>query len=71
MNRKLGFVFTLVGAVLIILSMMTYKKKEKVIDVGPLQMSAEKSQSLDWMLYPGGILFIGGIVLLATSRKPG
>jgi len=69
MNRKLGVALTVIGAVMLIVSLVTYKKKEKVVDFGPLQVSAEKRQSLDWMMYPGGILFIGGIILLATSRK--
>ena len=69
MNRKLGAALTVIGAIMLIVSLVTYKKKEKVVDFGPLQVSAEKRQSLDWMMYPGGILFIGGIILLATSRK--
>ncbi|HJP62021.1 MAG TPA: hypothetical protein VJ844_01180 [Mucilaginibacter sp.] len=69
MNRKLGIALTVIGAIMLIVSLVTYKKKEKVVDFGPLQVSAEKRQSLYWMMYPGGILFIGGIILLATSRK--
>lgn len=69
MNRKLGVILIITGAVMLILSVVTYKKKEKVVDFGPLQVSADKRQSLGWMLYPGGILFIGGVILLATSRR--
>jgi hypothetical protein len=69
MNRKLGAILTIVGAAMLILSVVTYKKKEKVVDFGPLQVSADKRRSLDWLLYPGGILFIGGIILLASSRS--
>jgi hypothetical protein len=69
MNRQIGIVLTLIGAVMLVLSVFTYTKKEKIIDAGPLQISVNKKQSTDWLPYSGGILFIGGIILLATSRK--
>jgi uncharacterized membrane protein len=67
--RILGILLTLVGAVLLIMSVFTYTKKQKVVDLGPLQVSVEKKQPTDWMPYSGGVLFIGGIVLVLASKK--
>ena len=69
MNRTLGILLTLIGAVILILSIFTYTKKKNIVDVGPLKVSVDQKQSTGWMPYTGGILFIGGIILLAASRK--
>lgn len=47
----------------------TYTKKEKVIDAGPIQVSADRQHTVNWPPYAGGILVIGGIILLVTGKK--
>ncbi|MCJ8208841.1 hypothetical protein MUY27_03920 [Mucilaginibacter sp. RS28] len=69
MNRTLGIILLIVGIAMLIWTGFTYTKKEKVIDAGPLQVSAEKEKTINWPPYAGGILVIGGIVLLLTGKK--
>jgi len=69
MNRTLGFILLVVGIIMLIWGGFSYTKKEKVVDAGPIQISADKQHSVNWPPYAGGILVIGGIILLATSKK--
>ncbi|MFD2145804.1 hypothetical protein [Mucilaginibacter antarcticus] len=70
MNAKvLGFALIIIGAVMLIWTGFTYTKKEKVIDAGPIEISADREKSVNWPPYLGGILLIGGIVIVATSKK--
>jgi len=69
MNSKLGLVFTVTGALLLILSLFDITKKENVVNIGPFHVSAEKKQPTEWMRYTGGIIFAGGIILLVTAKK--
>jgi uncharacterized membrane protein len=70
MNTKtLGFALIIIGAVMLIWTGFTYTKKEKVIDAGPIEISADKEKSVNWPPYLGGILLVGGIVIVATSKK--
>jgi len=69
MNRTIGIVLIVVGAVMLIWTGFTYTKKEKVVDAGPLQVSVDKQKSVNWPPYLGGILLIGGIVIVATAKK--
>lgn len=69
MNRTLGIILLVLGIAMLIWTGFTYTKKEKVIDAGPLQVSADKQHTVSWPPYAGGILVIGGIVLLATGKK--
>ncbi|MCC8423454.1 hypothetical protein [Mucilaginibacter sp. UR6-11] len=70
MNTKLiGIILIILGAIMIIWTGFTYTKKEKVIDAGPIQISADRQKTVNWPPYLGGILLIGGIVVVATSKK--
>lgn len=69
MNRTLGIILLVVGIAMLIWSGFTYTKKEKVIDAGPIQVSADKEHTVNWPPYAGGILIIGGIFLFVTDKK--
>ena len=69
MNRTIGIVLIIIGAAMLIWTGFTYTKKEKIVDAGPIQISAEKEKSVNWPPYLGGILLVGGIVVVATAKK--
>jgi hypothetical protein len=69
MNKTIGIILLIVGIVMIIWTGFTYTKKEKVIDAGPLQVSADRQKTVNWPPYAGGILIVGGIILLVTGKK--
>lgn len=69
MKKIIGFVLIIVGAVMLIWTGFTYTKKEKIIDAGPLQVSADRQKTVNWPPYLGGILLVGGIIIVATSKK--
>ena len=50
---------------------ITYTTREKVVDLGPIQVTAEKTKSLPLPPIVGGIALVGGIVLLVAGGKKG
>ncbi len=48
---------------------ITYTTREKVVDIGPLQMTAEKTRTFPLPPIVGGLTLVGGIVLLIAGRK--
>ncbi len=69
MNRTIGLILMVLGIIMLIWTGFSYTKKEKVIDAGPIQVSADKEKNVNWPPYLGGILPIGGIVVVATAKK--
>ena len=69
MNRITGIILVVLGAIMLIWTGFTYTKKEKVVDAGPIQISADKEKSVNWPPYAGGILLVAGVVILVTSKK--
>lgn len=67
---------TPIGAILIVIGIMsfayqgiTYTTREKVADVGSLQMTAEKTKTLPLPPIAGAIALVGGIVLLTVGNR--
>jgi uncharacterized membrane protein len=71
MKKIIGFALIILGVVMLVWTGFTYTKKEKIIDAGPIQISADKQKTVAWPPYVGGILLIGGIIIVATSKKGG
>jgi len=69
MSRSVGVILIIVGAIMLIWTGFTYTKKEKIIDAGPIQVSADKKESVNWPPYLGGVLLVAGIVIVASAKK--
>jgi hypothetical protein len=48
---------------------ISYTTSEKVVDIGPIEMTADKTRTIPLPPIVGGIALVGGIVLLITARK--
>ena len=70
--------YTLIGIILIVIGIIalayqgiTYTTREKVVDIGPIQMTADKTKTIPLPPILGGIALVGGIVLLVAGGKKG
>ncbi|MCL7487705.1 MAG: DUF3185 domain-containing protein [Desulfobulbaceae bacterium] len=68
--------YTLIGIGLIVLAVIafayqgiTYTTREKVVDIGPLEISADTDKTIPLPPIVGGIALVGGIVLLVMGNK--
>jgi uncharacterized membrane protein YidH (DUF202 family) len=69
---------TLIGAVLIVIGLIgliwggtSYTREETVLDLGPIEATAERRETIPITPVVGGIALVGGIVLLVSGRKRG
>jgi hypothetical protein len=70
--------YTLIGIILIVVGIaafayqgISYTTREKVVDLGPVHMTAERTRTLPLPPIVGAIALVGGIVLLVTGSKKG
>lgn len=69
MGRTIGIILIIVGIVMLAWTGFTYTKKEKVVDAGPIEISADKQKTVNWPPYVGGIVLIAGVIVFVGSRK--
>lgn len=67
---------TLIGIVLIVLGVVafayqgiTYTTREKIIDIGPIEASADTKKTLPLSPLLGGLSLAGGVVLVLMGRQ--
>jgi hypothetical protein len=67
---------TLIGIILIALGIVvfgyqgiTYTTTEKIVDIGPLKVTEEKTKTLPLPPIVGAIALVSGIVLLAIGNR--
>ena len=68
-TRKTGIILIVIGVLMMIYTGFTYVTKEKVVDVGPVEINKEERHPVQWSPIVGGLLLVGGLVMVATSRK--
>jgi drug/metabolite transporter (DMT)-like permease len=68
-TKTLGIVIAIIGVLMMIYTGFSYVTREEVIDLGPMHMSVEKENPVQWSPIVGVVLLIGGIVLVAIDKK--
>jgi len=69
MNRTIALVMIVLGITMLVWTGFNYTKREKIVDAGPIQISADKEKSVNWPPYVGGIILVAGVIILTTSKK--
>jgi uncharacterized membrane protein YidH (DUF202 family) len=70
-NSLIGIILIVIGIVALAYQGITYTTREKVVDLGPIQVTADKTKTLPLPPIIGGIALVGGIVLLIMGNKKG
>ena len=66
----IGIILIAIGIIALAYGGFSYTKREKIIDAGPLQVSADREKTIPFPPILGGICLVGGIILvLAGNRK--
>jgi hypothetical protein len=70
-NTIIAIILIAIGIVSFAYQGITYKTREKVVDIGPVEVTSEKTKTLPLPPIVGAVALVGGIVLLITDRKKG
>lgn len=65
--RIIGIVLVILGALALGYGGFTYVTREKVVDAGPVQVTADKEKTVWIPPIVGGIAVASGLILLASS----
>jgi hypothetical protein len=70
--------YTMIGIILIVIGVIafayqgiTYTTREKVVDVGPIHLTAEKTKTIPLTPVVGAIALAGGITLVVAGSRKG
>jgi hypothetical protein len=69
MNKTLGIILIVVGLFGLAWGGLTYTTSEKVVDLGPIHATREKTHNIPLPPIAGAAALIGGVVLLVAGKK--
>jgi hypothetical protein len=68
--KIVGILLIVLGVIALAYGGITYTTREKVIDIGPIEATAEKRETIPLPPVLGGLALVGGIALMiADSRR--
>ena len=68
--KTAGMVLIVIGIVLTIVTSFKYFTKEEIVDIGPLEITADKPNRVSWSPILGIVLIVvGGVVFWQAKKK--
>ena len=67
----IGIFLIAIGIVAFAYQGITYKSREKIVDIGSVQVTAEKTKTFPLPPIVGAVALVGGIVLLVMDKRGG
>lgn len=68
--KTTGIVLLIVGLLLTIFTSFSFFTKEEVLDVGQLEVTADKKQNVNWSPIVGVIIMVvGGVIMWQANKK--
>ena len=68
--KIIGIILIIIGIGVFIFQGIRSTRKEKVLDIGPIEVTKQVERSDGWQLYAaGGIAVVAGLILVLTDRK--
>ncbi len=69
MNKTLGMILVALGLVGLAWGGFSYTTRERVVDLGPIHASREKTHNVPLPPIAGAAALLGGIALLVSGKK--
>ena len=67
--KIIGYVLIAIGVIALTVGGISYTRKEKVLDIGPLQATTEKRETIPLPPVLGVISLVGGIVMVVAAAQ--
>lgn len=67
-SRPLGVILVILGIVMMAYTGFNFVTREKVVDIGPLEIEKKQNNPVRWSPILGLVLLIGGVVVLVSSK---
>jgi hypothetical protein len=68
--KTTGILILIIGFSIVIFTGITYITKEKVVEIGNMEITADKKHEVHWSPLAGvGAILAGGIVLMIGMKK--
>jgi hypothetical protein len=69
MTKTIGLILIVLGLVGLVWGGFSYTTREKVVDIGPIHATREKTHNIPIAPVAGALALVGGVALIAAGKK--
>jgi hypothetical protein len=64
-----GIILVVIGVIALIWGGITYTREETILDIGPIEATAERRETIPLPPVLGGLALVGGVILLVVGAR--
>jgi UDP-N-acetylmuramyl pentapeptide phosphotransferase/UDP-N-acetylglucosamine-1-phosphate transferase len=70
MNLKnVGMALIAIGILMMVITGFNFVTREKVVDIGDLEIEGNRNHRVEWPPIAGGVLVVAGVAALLSGKK--
>jgi hypothetical protein len=67
--KTAGIILAIAGLVMLLVTGFNIVTKEKVAEIGPVEINKKEHHTVNWSPIAGAILLAGGVLILTSSKN--
>ena len=67
--KQVGIILIVLGVLALVYQGIQYTSREKILDIGPIKVSADTKKTIPLPPIVGGVALVAGIALILTDRR--
>jgi len=67
--KNIGIGFVILGILMMVYTGFDFITKEKVVDIGPIEVNKEKNHETKWSPVVGLLMIVGGVAIVVLDKK--
>ena len=67
--KILGLILIVAGILMMVFRGFYFTKKEKVLDLGPVEINKKEKEAVNWPVYAGALVTAAGVIIIVAGKK--
>ena len=67
--KNIGIALIVIGLIMTLVTGFNFVTREKVVDLGSVEITSRKNNPVQWSPIIGGVLLVTGIIIMVTNKN--
>ena len=67
--KNIGIALIVIGLIMTLVTGFNFVTREKVVDLGSVEITSRKNNPVRWSPIIGGVLLVTGIIIMVTNKN--
>ena len=67
--KNIGIALIVIGLIMTLITGFNFVTREKVVDLGSVEITSRKNNPIQWSPIVGGVLLVTGIIVMVSNKN--